>query len=303
MKTFLLATTWMLLTVFALSIQAEDEALKKFNEMAEAAEEQRSHMRQYDSDRVLTPVVDGLISENTHIRKRAVQILEGPYLKYGWLALDHFERLTWEKLDARGRGMYLWCWATHRRWENPAPGRPLPQSITRTLWTKAAKEPVPLPYLKETAALLFKRKRSANHPPAPIGDLLEADDRQRLAQQYLSVFESCVTEMERVGVCWMILDLHGNKDDTMLLDWYSTQTRPEQRVQLLKVLKQIAAPSKETDVRISRVSENAKGRLLERMPILMGLAQVAARDWDVQAAHEGSVLFESLKELAEEQKD
>jgi len=107
MKTFLLVTTCTLVVAFALPIRAQDEALKKFNEMAEAAEIERSHMRQYDSDRVLTPVVDGLISEDPAIRQRAVEILKGPYLTCGWLAVDHFERLRWDKLDASGEGIQV----------------------------------------------------------------------------------------------------------------------------------------------------------------------------------------------------
>ena len=191
--------------------------------------------------------------------------------------------------------MYLWSWAAQRRWRNPTPGRPLPESITRTLWTKAAKEPVALPYLKETAVLLLKRWRSANHLPAPVGDSLEASDRNRLARQYLSVFETCETEVERVAVVWMILDLHGARDDPMIYDWYTTETRPELRINLLMALSRTINPPKEANVRVRRARQRGEEVLLKRAPILRELARVAAKDWHPEASHQASVLLEGLK--------
>jgi len=270
--------------------------LWEYNEMAEAAEKQRSHMKSRDSDRVVTPVVDGLVSEDPAIRERAVQILEGPYLTNGWLAIDHFERLTWEKLDGRGRGMYLWCWATHRRWDDPTSGRPLPQSLTSDLWTRAAKEKTALPYLKETGILLFKVWRSAYHPPAPIGDSLETGDRQRMARQYLSVFKTCSTDAERMAVAWMILDFHSAEEDTMLVDWYTSEAEPQQRADLVATIVRIINPARD-DLRVRVIRERTEQVLCKRAPLLRQLANVAIEDWHPEAAQAGASLLYGLGKL------
>jgi len=301
MKALLFSVIFALAICCALAAFGEVQTLKEYNALAKAAEEKRSHMKAPDADRVLTPVVNGLISENPAIRRRAVEILEGPYLTSGWLAIDHFQRLTWEKLDARGRGMYLWCWAAQDRWENTHPGRPLPESIARDLWTKAAQEPVALPYLKETAALLFHRWRGADHPPAPLGDLLEREDRQRLARQYLSVFDSCNTDMERDAVCWMIVDLHSDGEDRMMEDWYEDQAQPEERVNLLKALNRIVNPGKDDNVVLRLARHKTEGVLQARYTILESLAQRAATDWDTQAKDEAARLLENLEVLKPEQ--
>jgi len=95
----------------------------------------------------------------------------------------------------------------------------------------------------------------------------------------------------------MILDLHNGEDDSMIVDWYSAQTQPQERLTLLEALNQIVAPSEETDVRISRVTANAKDRLQARAMTLTELGNLAMKDWHAPAAEAGAALIEGVEAL------
>ncbi len=280
-------------TSVAVAAPAEGDALKKFRNDAKAAKE--AFARSKGAYVLLVPIIKGLISKSGDVRAEALEILRAPYLQNGWISVEHFERIGWESFDANGKGAFLWCAAHRKTGGSQALGSPLKTAVTVRLWKAAAQEPVPLPFMKETA-VAWLRRRSGAWNPVPLGDNLAGLDRTKFTRQYLSILKDCKSDRERTAVVWMVLDLHAPKDTT-LEDWYSAQADSKLRATLLETLnKMLWPPPKATDERL-RIIKRSREALEKRKPVLKRLAKLGQKDWDNKAATEAKDLEEATGRL------
>lgn len=266
----------------------------QFDRFARAAEEKRSRDRSPNSDRHVAPIVDGLVSDNSALRDRAVELMF-PYVQKAWIAVDQFERIGWENLDARGKGLYLWCAACRRVWHSQDRTYPLNAEPIYELWRKASGEPMALPFLRETAVTWFKT-RSSDSDAVRLGEGLPAEARKHVARQLLSVFRTCTTPRERLAVVWMILDLHVDSKDTALTEWYAVEADPALRASLLEATYHaVRAPRPEDDAYESRVAEKSLGAIRKRGPVIMASVELALKDWHPEAVRAARAIRDALE--------
>ncbi len=289
-----------LVSIGAINAAAEDETLARFNEVARLAEEERSHDKGPESNRHLAPIMDGLVSDSITIRDRAVELMM-PCIQKGWIAVDQFERIGWEKLDARGKGLYLWCAASRRCWNTEHRSVPLNADAVCNLWSLAVQEPIALPFLKEIAVRWFM-ERTTDLPTIRLGEGLRADARERIARQFLSTFGSCTTPRERLSVIWMILDLHTVVGDTALIEWYSTQTDTALRVSLLgAIYHAIQMPGLKDDSEEGDVTRKSKDAIRARIPVILSLVELAEKDWHAEAVEAAKRVKKAIEALQSKQ--